>query len=213
MQNIYDSIIFDLDGTLWNSSQNICNAWNVVLNKHNEIKRDNFTLEELQKCFGLTMYDIAAKLFPNEEVKKRNELMDELCLYENEYLEKNGGILYPELENVLSELKKKYSLFIVSNCQSGYIESFLKAHHLEKYFKDIECWGNTRVSKGESNKLLMKRNNLKKPVYVGDTDGDAQSAIDAGIDFIFAGYGFGEVKKERYKQKIEKFSDLKDLLI
>jgi len=213
MQNIYDSIIFDLDGTLWNSSQNICNAWNVVLNKHNEIKRDNFTLEELQKCFGLTMYDIAAKLFPNEEVKKRNELMDELCLYENEYLEKNGGILYPELEEVLSELKKKYSLFIVSNCQSGYIESFLKAHHLEKYFKDIECWGNTRVSKGESNKLLMKRNNLKKPVYVGDTDGDAQSAIDAGIDFIFASYGFGEVKKERYKQKIEKFSDLKDLLM
>ena len=213
MQNIYDSIIFDLDGTLWNSSQNICNAWNVVLNKHNEIKRDNFTLEELQKCFGLTMYDIAAKLFPNEEVKKRNELMDELCLYENEYLEKNGGILYPELEEVLSELKKKYSLFIVSNCQSGYIESFLKAHHLEKYFKDIECWGNTRVSKGESNKLLIKRNNLKKSVYVGDTDGDAQSAIDAGIDFIFASYGFGEVKKERYKQKIEKFSDLKDLLM
>jgi len=213
MQNIYDSIIFDLDGTLWNSSQNICNAWNVILNKQSEINRNNFTLEELQKCFGLTMYDIAAKLFPNEEVKKRNELMDELCLYENEYLEKNGGILYPELENVLSELKKKYSLFIVSNCQSGYIESFLKAHHLEKYFKDIECWGNTRVSKGESNKLLMKRNNLKKPVYVGDTDGDAQSAIDAGIDFIFASYGFGEVKKERYKQKIEKFSDLKDLLM
>ena len=40
-----------------------------------------------------------------------------------------------------------------------------------------------------------------------------QAAIDAGIDFIFASYGFGEVKKERYKQKIEKFSDLKTLLI
>ena len=213
MQNIYDSIIFDLDGTLWNASQNICNSWNVVLKRHPEIKRDNFSLKELQNCFGLPMYDIAAKLFPQEEVNKRNSLMDELCLYENEYLEKNGGELYPQLEEVLLELGKKYSLFIVSNCQSGYIESFLKAHHLEKYFKDFECWGRTKLSKGESNKILIKRNNLKHPIYVGDTDGDAQSAIDAGIDFIFASYGFGEVKKERYKQKIEKFSDLKSLLI
>lgn len=213
MQNIYDSIIFDLDGTLWNASQNICNAWNVVLKRHPELNRNNFSLKELQNCFGLPMYDIAAKLFPNEEVNKRNNLMDELCLYENEYLEKNGGELYPQLEEVLSELGKKYSLFIVSNCQSGYIESFLKAHNLQKYFKDYECWGRTKLSKGESNKLLINRNNLKHPVYVGDTDGDAQSAIDAGIDFIFASYGFGEVKKERYKQKIEKFSDLKTLLI
>ena len=38
----------------------------------------------------------------------------------------------------------------------------------------------------------MKEKNLKFPVYVGDTRGDQESAIEAGIPFIFAAYGFAD---------------------
>ena len=58
--------------------------------------------------------------------------MDEMCSYENEYLSIHGGTLYPGLEDTLKELKKNYRLFIVSNCQSGYIEAFLHAHIIRK---------------------------------------------------------------------------------
>lgn len=166
-----DSIIFDLDGTLWSSAKAISEAWGLVLQKHENIEKKEVTEEELYSCMGLPMYDIAAKLFPSLAENIRNQLMDELCEFENGYLEKRGGVLYDGLEETLAQLQKKYKLYIVSNCQDGYIEAFIKAHHMEKYFEDTECWGRTRLSKGESNKILIARNHLKNPIYVGDTAG------------------------------------------
>ncbi len=208
----YDSIIFDLDGTLWDSSSSICEAWNIILERHKEIVREPITVEELGECMGLPMYDIAAKLFPGEESKVRNALMDELCVFENDYLKKTGGVLFPKLQETLKQLKTRYRLFIVSNCQDGYIEAFIQAHHFTDMFEDTECWGRTRAPKGVSNKILIERNNLKKPVYVGDTAGDAQSAKDAGIDFIYAGYGFGKVDDNDYIAKIDSFDELDKII-
>lgn len=210
MNKKYDGLIFDLDGTMWDSTKPIVEAWNIILGKHTEIKRAPIVEEDLTDCMGKTMYTIAAMLFPKEEESVRNALMDELCLFENEYLESRGGVLYPNLEKTLESLSKDYPLFIVSNCQDGYIEAFLKAHKMSKYFKDTECWGRTFKSKGETNKILIERNNLEHPVYIGDTQGDKQSAVDAGIDFIYASYGFGSVKE--YDYKLEKFEDLLKIL-
>lgn len=52
----------------------------------------------------------------------------------------------------------------------------------------------------------MARNKLKKPIYVGDTDGDAQSAKVAEIPFVYARYGFGMV--EEYDYVIDRFEEL-----
>ena len=207
-----DSIIFDLDGTLWSSAKAISEAWGLVLQKHENIEKKEVTEEELYSCMGLPMYDIAAKLFPSLAENIRNQLMDELCEFENGYLEKRGGVLYDGLEETLAQLQENYKLYIVSNCQDGYIEAFIKAHHMEKYFEDTECWGRTRAPKGVSNKILIERNNLNNPVYIGDTAGDAQSAKDAGIDFIYASYGFGEVAACDYVTDIDAFEKLVDIL-
>lgn len=205
---MFDSIIFDLDGTLWDSTDGVCTSWNEVLKRHPEIHREPITAEDLSACMGLPMYDISAKLFPDESSETQKNFMDELCVYENEYLEIHGGRLFDGLVKTLDYLSEKYRLFIVSNCQDGYIEAFLKAHGLSGYFEDTECWGRTRLSKGESNKILIKRNGLKNPVYVGDTAGDAKSAEDAGIPFIFASYGFGNVEEGRYIHRIDSIEEL-----
>ena len=60
-----DSILFDLDGTLWSSAKAISEAWGLVLQKHEDIEKKEVTEEELYSCMGLPMYDIAAKLFPS----------------------------------------------------------------------------------------------------------------------------------------------------
>lgn len=205
----YDGILFDLDGTLWDATKPIKQSWNEVLLRHCEIKRPPITEEELGECMGLTMYKIAAKLFPDESEHIQKMLMDELCHYENEYLSQHGGILYDGLKEVLKKLHQNFKLYIVSNCQDGYIQAFIQAHHMEEYFDDTECWGRTRASKGVSNKILMERNGLKCPVYVGDTQSDAQSAKEAGIDFIYAAYGFGKVNDKDY---IKKINNVKELL-
>ena len=96
-------------------------------------------------------------------------------------------------------------LYIVSNCQSGYIEAMLEAAKLPygegQTFQDIECFGNTGKSKAENIVLLMERNGIRKEeaAYLGDTALDQKSAEEAGIPFIFASYGFGHPEKMRAK--------------
>ena len=203
-----DSIIFDLDGTLWDSIEEISKTWSLVLSKY-DYERKEVTVEDLQICMGKQLDEIGEILLPKLSIELRRKIMHECCTLENEYLGDYGGKLYEKVEETLKELSKQYKLFIVSNCQDGYIECFFKAHKLGKYFTDYECPGRTGLSKGENNKLIMERNNLKNPVYVGDTEGDAESAKVAGIPFVFAKYGFGNVKE--YQYEINKFEDLSTL--
>lgn len=201
----FDGIIFDLDGTLWDSADVICKAWNKVLSKYENINVV-ITVEKMHSCMGLLMEEIIRRLLPKVEEERRLQILHECCDMEQEYLNKEGGILYPQLEETLAKLSQNHRLFIVSNCQDGYIQSFFEAHKLDKYFEDFESAGKTGLSKGENNKLVITRNNLKKAVYVGDTQGDADSAIIAGIPFVYAKYGFGNVKLFEYE--IDSFSEL-----
>lgn len=205
-----DSIIFDLDGTLWDATEGICKTWNIVLKDYKGI-REPITVKELEGCMGLLLDDISRKLFPNESPELQKELITKCCNLENEYLAEHGGKLFPELEETLSDLSKKYRLFIVSNCQSGYIEAFFKGHNMQKYFTGFLSAGDTGLEKGENNKFVIEKYRLKAPVYVGDTKGDETSARIAGIPFVYAEYGFG--KAEHYEYKINKFSDLKKLFL
>lgn len=193
-----EAIIFDLDGTMWDAVDGILKTWNRVVANHPECRTDPISQEELSGCLGLPMTEIGERLFPNTTQKEQQMLLDECCELENRYLSEHGGILYPKLEETLLALKKNYKLFVVSNCQQGYIESFLKAHRLEQCFDDIECWGNNLLPKGENNKLIMRRNGVTRAVYVGDTAGDEESARVAGIPFVYASYGFGEAKNPDY---------------
>ena len=102
-----------------------------------------------------------------------------------------------------------YKLFIVSNCIDGYIESFLRTSGLSNYFLDFECNGRTKLRKGENIELIIKRNNLKNAIYVGDTMGDKEAARYAKVPFVYASYGFGEV--DEYDYLINSISDLGEL--
>ena len=97
-------------------------------------------------------------------------------------------------------------MYIVSNCQSGYIEVCMESLGITKDIKDYACYGDNKVSKGENIRLLMERNGVKNAVYVGDTQGDADACRMAGIPMIFATYGFGKVEAPEYQ--IDKFAEL-----
>ncbi len=67
--------------------------------------------------------------------------------------------------------------------------------------------------KGTNIRLCMERNGLTRAVYVGDTKGDLDSARKAGIDFIYAAYGFGDVDVQAEKvEQIESFAQLEECL-
>ena len=200
-----DSIIFDVDGTIWDSTESVAASWNKAIREHSDL---DLTLEpvSLSRVFGKTMTEIADILFPALAPDERMKLLDVCFNEENRYLEDHPGILYPGVAETIRDLSHKYPLYIVSNCQCGYIEVMLRTTGLEPYIRDHLCFGETQVPKGETILMLMEKNGLKSPVYVGDTQGDADSCKTAGIPFIFAGYGFGDVPDAR--MQIRTFSDL-----
>ncbi|GAA0462423.1 HAD-IA family hydrolase [Alkalibacillus silvisoli] len=149
---------------------------------------------------------LGEKLFPNLNEEVQKQVLKECCEQENVYLEQQGGHLYKNVVNVIEKLSQRYKLYIVSNCQDGYIEAFYKYHGLEEYFLDYENPGRTGLSKGENIKLMIERNNLLDAIYVGDTNGDLKAARYAGIPFVYAKYGFGEVSE--YDYVIEDFAEL-----
>lgn len=188
-------IIFDMDGTLWDSSEGVARAWSEVVAKRYTDKRV-ITAEELQSVMGKTMDKLAEALFPELEEAVRMELLQACCEEENEYLRKNGGVLYDGLESVLQILQQNYPLYIVSNCQSGYIEAFLSYYQFEKYFEDIECYGNNGLGKCDNIHDIVVRNNLDDAIYVGDIQADYDASKKAGAKFIHAAYGFGTIQQE-----------------
>jgi phosphoglycolate phosphatase len=112
---------------------------------------------------------------------------------DNLVVEKMGGKIYEGVESGLKALAERVPLFIVSNCQSGYIETFLKFSGFGKFFKDFECWGNTRKPKSENLADVIARNNLKNSIFVGDAEGDRVAAKSCKVPFHFMEYGFGTV--------------------
>ena len=204
-----DSILFDLDGTLWDSIDGILVTWNRVISKYPGL-RPPIDRAEQKSLMGLQMNEIAERLFPSASSSCQKALMDECIEAENQYLSIRGGVLYPNVESTLTQLRKNHGTYIVSNCQSGYIEAFLKAHKLESLFDGFLCYGDTGNGKGQNIQAVIQRYELCAPVYVGDTQGDQTSAAFAGIPFIYASYGFGSVT--RWDAKIQDFSDLLSIL-
>jgi phosphoglycolate phosphatase len=186
-----NAIIFDLDGTLWDSTGCACDIWNRVLDKYENIQF-RMSQEMTENLMGKTMTEIGEMLFPEMPDKIRQKIVDNFGEEEVKYLFEHGAVLYEGVEQIVDLLNKEYDLYIVSNCQDGYVPAFLHAHKLERYFKDIEMSGRTGLDKGKNIKLLMERNGILSAVYVGDTEGDEKAACYADIPFIYAAYGFGK---------------------
>jgi len=204
-----DGLIFDLDGTLWDASESCVRAWNSAL--QNKGVTDFVVTQQHAHAFaGKLLDDIFAQYFlflPKEEYQNMaNAYAEQEKFHMREY----GGKLYPNVRALLTELGEKYQLFIVSNCLSGYIENFLQQHQLVLLFKDFECSGNTGRPKAENIGMIVDRNQLKNPVYVGDTMGDFDAARKNDIPFIYAEYGFGEVEGHDYA--INNFRQIESIL-
>ncbi len=185
-----DGIIFDIDGTIWDSTEVVQKAWNKALEERGYKERVN--ADRLKGLFGLPMMDIITDIVPYETTPNKEEFLKLCSKYEFEYLNKEAGRVYDGTEEVLKCLSKKVPLGIVSNCQSGYIELLYEKTGFGSYFKQALCPGDRGLLKADNIKLLAKECNMSNPVYVGDTHMDELACEKAGVRFIHAAYGFGK---------------------
>lgn len=190
---ITDGIIFDVDGTLWDSTPVVAKAWIEALKETGYDKVD-ITPDRLKGLFGLPMDDIIRDILPQASSEERKRVTPVVYRYEDEYLRRESGVVYPKLHETLRELAKRTRLFVVSNCQAGYVELFCEKTGLTDVFTDHLCPGDTGLLKADNIKRIVSDYDLKYPVYVGDTIMDEKACKQAGCPFVFAGYGFGKAE-------------------
>ena len=205
----FDSIIFDLDGTLWNTLDTCVKTLADFKNAHEDIIYD-ITAEIIQGQMGLPFEENAKKYYGYLGMEKALQYAKEAFEKNAENLAKYGGTLYPNMQYTMKKLSENFKLCIVSNCMEDYLDAFLNTCGIRECFCDYESQGRTGLSKGENIKLVMQRNNLENAIYVGDTIGDKKAADEAGIPFAYASYGFGEV--EEYDYKLNKIDDLLEIV-
>lgn len=197
----YKGIIFDLDGTLLNTIEDLGDSMNKVLE---EFKLPNFTYDEYKLKVGGGFKGLVVNSFPedaNEEmINKGIKLFSDF--YDQSYLNKTKP--YKGIVDLLNIFKKSgIKLGVNSNKRNDYTNNLV-----QKHFKDIPFLGVYGERKGilikpdpTSALEIAKNMNLKveEVLYIGDSKPDILTAKNAGMDSVGVLWGF------RDRQELEKY--------
>jgi len=204
------ALIFDIDGTLWDTRSIVARGYNVELERMG--RPDLYlTAEFLTSLFGKTAREIADVIFADYPAGERLGLIFNCMETERVVLREDPcRVGYPGVKETLTALKERYRLFVVSNCECGYPEIMMQKLGLEDLFEGHLCHGDTNLPKGDTIRILMDRFGLADAVYIGDTQGDLEASRKAGIPFVFCTYGFGTPTE--WDAKIDAFTELPEIL-
>jgi phosphoglycolate phosphatase len=173
-----DGIIFDLDGTLWDTTAAVSRVWT------KEFGRE-IPMETIRSCMGKTAAEIS------QVIGVTPEQLAAAQSKENDYLWRRGGRVYPNVFPLLRSLYlRTIPCFIVSNCQAGYAECFVHHHCVDRYFK---AWRTSAAGPKAANiRSIMTAYGVNRPVVIGDTESDYQAATENHLPMLQAWYGFGD---------------------
>lgn len=203
MKNI---IIFDLDGTLWDTVPLAHKCMNIICERNNIPK---FTFQKVKNTFGLQLEAIIKMLWGNNP--NGPKYMAEYENLKKDMIVEQGGFIYPFEKEVLQKLKNNYDLYIVSNSFTPEVlESYLKFSDTQNIFSEAIAAGYVGLTKAKAISYVIKKAKADNAIYVGDMYLDRDSAKEAGIPFIQCLYGFGEDLNEKYK--INSFSELENVI-
>ncbi|HVV55805.1 MAG TPA: HAD hydrolase-like protein, partial [Mucilaginibacter sp.] len=162
--------------------------------------------EQLAAMVGWEGQKVLATLMPDYGDEERQRIYARVTELRRELLPKNGGVMYEGVKDGLKALAEKYQLYIVSNCAVGIIRLFIDWAGISDHIIDEIAYGTNHKSKNYNIRQLMERHDLQSPVYIGDTEGDAEQSRLAGIPFVFMSYGFGNT--DNYDLRFDSFGEL-----
>lgn len=201
-----DSLIIDMDGTLWDNVHTYVLAWNAAFEEHGYAT--SVTRESLMRLMGKEARELLNALIPDASINDQDILFDDVIVQYNKLVPTMEPIIYPGVYEGLEKLHTKYKLLLLSNCEEGGLVNFMNHTKTTHLFLDYMEHGQNNMPKSYNLDLLKERNSLTNPVYIGDTDGDRRESALAGVPFVFVTYGFG--KTDKYDIQFNSFEELTD---
>lgn len=181
-------IMFDYDGTIMDTFLLTCHIYNAFFREFNIEK--NFTKREFQELFE-TDWRLALKklnIVTPQQVQRCTQLYhDHAADFEDDFR------CYPHMEEILSELHKKYKLAIISNGNKQQIVSKLKKCNILQHFDYVSGYEGGEKPSPEPLLKCMKKLKVQpsQAAYVGDMDGDIIAGKAATVQKVVAvTYGY-----------------------
>lgn len=184
----YQVAIYDIDGTLIDTSEGIVDSYRYCI-KHLGLKE--MSNEELKKLNGPVSQVVFSKYFhlKGDEVQKATDLYREHYVKYNLYKAKpyEGTV---ELMDVVHQ--RGIVQAVATNKRQDIAEAVCEYFGFSQYMRCIIGQNNGVIRpKADMIRECMEQLHACKAVMIGDTEGDREAALQAGIDFIGVNYGYG----------------------
>lgn len=208
----YDLLIFDLDGTLLDTSQGIFNSVRYA----EEYMGFNAVADSVLRQFVgpppkliyQKVYNVSEEI-ALEATKKHREYAKTKAIYEAKP--------YPKVRETLSRLKNSgYKLAVATLKSQTIAETVLRVNGLHDLFDVIVGMDEKEsLTKCETILLVLKKiGKQEKTLMIGDSLFDFEGSIEAKVDFVGVLYGFGFQEGQHYEfDTIVKFEDLYEYLM
>ena len=181
-------IIFDLDGTLWNTENTTVKAANIVADSYLELFP--ISIDTVKRGMGLSIVENAMCYMPYLDIDSALFHINEINMENFKLITEYGAELYDNVLDTIKQLSKDYKIGIITNNNDDYVKIFLNNTGLSDYIYDYMGAASYNISKGEAIKRMINKHNALNSVYVGDIKKDMEASNEAGVNFIHARYGF-----------------------
>jgi len=191
-----DNLIFDLDGTLFDSAPEILACLKKALQLNNVDINDNLN----KSIIGPPLKETIKHLVQNKDTFKVDKIIENFIeLYDSDYCYKTK--LYKGVQETLKILEKKKNLILITNKRIVPTEKMLKNSKIIELFDNYFSVDPNDQSKKDKSTLISKtikdyKINPQNTAYIGDTMGDFVASKKNNIKFIFAGWGYGKYVKD-----------------
>lgn len=185
----YDAVIFDLDGTLLDTLEDLANSVNFALRTHGMAER---TLCEVRSFVGTGIGNLIKKSVPEGTGEEKcSEVLD---TFRDHYKDHSTDMTkpYDGILSLLSDLRTEgVPTAVVSNKVDIAVQMLVKG-----YFQGLidvavgELEGVKRKPEPDTVFLAMKKMGVKNAVYIGDSEVDVKTAENASLDGVFVSWGF-----------------------
>lgn len=201
MAGKYKLVLFDLDGVIVDSKRNMELSWSAVQAVF-EIK---ISFENYFALIGRPFNDIMSKLGLDDSDGKIKRVYDVASSCRIDLVD-----IYKDCFAVISEIKKKgIRIGVVTSKDKDRTLEIIK--RMDILFDVVECpdsEGRGKPSPDPLFRAMLKcRRDPSETIYIGDMDVDMNCAQRAGVDYIFAGWGYGNCEED-----VTRASKPKDIL-
>lgn len=186
-------IVFDVDGTLFDTKHGIIDALNFVLCRYGKKTIDK---SEEDRYIGPSIKESLINLQGFKEINAQEATFLYRKVYTDKFIKETKA--YPQLEESLSYLfENGYVLGIATMKTQAQIDKLFEMFKIKQYFSVIKTAADDgSLTKTQMLQQVKRYNNDANRFYmVGDTTGDYKASNEAGYHFVAADYGYGKIEK------------------